>query len=156
MLLPVRQLVGVGIGAVEKAALLRHKAVLEGKRARRRLLSQARWSFPVVWIAFGRSWATALAVLGRWPHLRSLARARLATLTDVVAAHTRAVADAGRRAERIRSAANGWVTFWEGHVDLDGLAWETHELLADIDAGEQRRERAGADATPPLGGAVGR
>jgi transposase len=133
--------------ALRRAVLLRHKAVLDANRARRRLLAQARWAYPDVWIAFGRSWPTALAVLGRWPHLGSLARARLATLTDVVAAHTRGVADAGRRAERIRTAAQGWVTFWEGHLDLDGLEWETHQLLADIDAGEQRRERAEVEAT---------
>jgi hypothetical protein len=40
------------------------------------------------------------------------------------------------------------VRFWEGHLDLDGLAWETHELLADIDAGEQRRKRAEAASRP--------
>jgi transposase len=132
--------------ALRRAVLLRHKAVLDANRARRRLLSQARWAYPDVWIAFGRSWATALAVLGRWPHLRSLGRARLATLTDAVAAHTRGVGDAGRRAERIRAAAQGWVSFWEGHLDLDALEWETRQLLADIDAGDERRERAQVEA----------
>ena len=132
--------------ALRRVVLLRHKAVLDANRARRRLLSQARWAHPDVWIAFGRSWATALGVLGRWPHLGSLARARLATLTDTVAAHTRGVADAGKRAERIRAAAQGWVTFWDGHVDLDGLAWETAQLLADLDAGERRRASAEGEA----------
>ena len=51
--------------ALRRAVLLRHKAVLDANRARRRLLSQARWAYPDVWIGFGRSWATALAVLGR-------------------------------------------------------------------------------------------
>jgi transposase len=133
--------------ALRRAVLLRHKAVIDANRARRRLLSQARWAYPDVWIAFGRSWATALVVLGRWPHLGSLARARLATLTDVVAAHTRAVADAGKRAERIRAAALGWVGFWDGHLDLDALAWETTQLLADFDAADIRRDRAETEAT---------
>jgi transposase len=132
--------------ALRRAALLRHKAVLDANRARRRLLSQARWAFPDVWLAFGRSWPTALAVLGRWPHLGSLSRARLTTLTDVVAAHTRAVADAGGRAQRIRVAAHGWSAFWEGHLDLDALGWETAELLADLDVAEGRRSRAEAEA----------
>jgi transposase len=132
--------------ALRRAVLLRHKAVLDANRARRRLLSEARWAYPDVWIAFGRSWATALAVLGRWPHLGSLARARVATLTDVVAAHTRAVADAGKRAERIRAAAAGWVTFWNGHLDLDALEWETVQLLADFDAADERRDRAETEA----------
>ncbi len=131
--------------ALRRAVLLRHKAVLDANRARRRLLAQARWAYPDVWIAFGRSWATALAVLARWPHLGSLARARVATLTDVVAAHTRGVADARRRAERIRVAAQGWVAFWEGHLDLDALAWETGQLLVDVDTGEERRRRAEAE-----------
>jgi transposase len=132
--------------ALRRVVLLRHKAVLDANRVRRRLLSQARWAYPDVWIAFGRSWATALAVLGRWPHLGSLARARVATLTDVVAAHTRGVADAGRRAERIRSAAQGWVAFWSGHLDLDALGWETAELLGDFDVADRRRDRAETEA----------
>ncbi len=132
--------------ALRRAVLLRHKAVLDANRARRRLLAQARWAYPDVWIAFGRSWATALAVLGRWPHLGSLARARVSTLTDVVAAHTRSVTDAGRRAERIRAAAQGWVAFWEGHLDLDALGWETGQLLCDVDTGDERRRRAEVEA----------
>ena len=132
--------------ALRRAVLLRHKAVLDANRARRRLLSQARWAYPDVWIAFGRSWAVALAVLGRWPHLGSLARARTSTLTDIVAAHTRGVGDAGRRAERIRAAAQGWVAFWGEHLDLDSLAWETTQLLADLEAAELRRERAEIEA----------
>ncbi len=132
--------------ALRRAVLLRHKAVLDASRARRRLLSQARWAYPDVWMAFGRSWATALAVLGRWPHLGSLARARVATLTDVVAAHTRAVADAGKRAESIRTAAAGWVAFWNAHLDLDALEWETVQLLADFDGADERRDRAETEA----------
>lgn len=132
--------------ALRRAVLLRHKVVLDANRARRRLLSQARWAYPDVWIGFGRSWATALAVPGRWPHLASLGRARLATLTDVVAAHTRAVVDAGKRAERIRTAAPGWAAFWGGHLDLDALERETVQLLADFDAAHERRARVEAEA----------
>jgi hypothetical protein len=132
--------------ALRRAVLLRDKAVLDANRARRRLFAQARWAYPDVWIAFGRSWATALAVLGRWPHLGSLARARVSTLTDVVAAHTRSVAGAGQRAERIRAAAHGWVAFWEGHLDLDALGWETAQLLVDVHTGDERRSRAELEA----------
>jgi transposase len=125
--------------ALRRAVLLRHKAVLDANRARRRVMALARWAYPDVWIAFGHSWATALSVLGRWPHLGSLGRARLATVTDVVAAHTRGVGDAGRRAERIRGAAQGWAAFWDGHVDLDALAWETTRLLGDFEVADGRR-----------------
>ncbi len=124
--------------ALRRAAQRRHKAVVDANRGYRRLLGQSRWAYPDVWIAFGHSRATALAVLRRWPHLEALGRAHLVTVADVVAAHTRGLADAGRRAERIRIAARGWAEFWRGHLDLDALAAETAELLEDVAIGERR------------------
>ena len=76
--------------------------------------------------------STALAVLGRWPHLRSLASARAATLTAVVAEHTRDVADTPARAAAIKTAARGWAEFWDGHLDLDALAVDVTEHLTDL------------------------
>jgi Transposase IS116/IS110/IS902 family len=64
------------------------------------------------------------------------------TLTEVVAAHTRGVAGVERRAQQIRSTARAWAEFWEGHLDLDALGWETAELLADLTAADARVERA--------------
>ncbi|MGH8937049.1 MAG: transposase [Acidimicrobiia bacterium] len=133
--------------ALRRAAQRRHKAVVDANRWYRRLLSLARWAFPDVWLACGGSRATALAVLSRWPHLGSLGRARLATITDVVAAHTRGVRNAGRRAGRIQEAARGWAAFWEGRLDLDALAWETTELLGDLESAEDRVARAEEEAT---------
>ncbi|MGH8937286.1 MAG: IS110 family transposase [Acidimicrobiia bacterium] len=118
--------------ALRRAVQRRHKTLIEANRWYRRLLSLARWAFPDVWIACGQSRATATAVLTRWPHLQQLARAHLSSIADVVAANTKAVADTNRRAERIRSSARGWAEFWDGHVDLDALGWETAELLADV------------------------
>jgi hypothetical protein len=60
----------------------------------------------------------------------------------VVAAHTRGVANVEGRAQQIRAAARDWVEFWDGHLDLDALAWETAELLADLTAADARVERA--------------
>ena len=133
--------------ALRRAAKRRHKAVVDANRWYRRLLSLARWAFPDVWLACGSSRSTAVAVLKRWPHLGVLSRARISTIADVVAAHTRGVADPHRRATAIRAAAGGWVSFWEGRLDLDGLAWETEELLADIAGGQARVGRAEAEAT---------
>lgn len=133
--------------ALRRAAQRRHKAVGEGNRCYRRLLSLARWAFPDLWLAFRRSRATAVAVLSRWPHLEGLGRARLTTISDVVAAHTRGIRDVGRRAERIREAARAWAAFWEGNLDLDALAWETSELLGDLEAAEARIGRAEEEAT---------
>jgi transposase len=47
-----------------------------------------------------------------------------------------------KRATDIRSAARRWAGFWEGHLDLDALAWETAQLLDDLEVGEARVERA--------------
>lgn len=130
--------------ALRRAVQRRHKTLIEANRWYRRLLSLSRWAFPDVWIAFGGSRATATAVLGRWPHLHQLARARLSSITDVVAANTKGVSDANRRAERIRGAARAWATFWDGHLDLDALGWETAELLDDVASAQARLARAEA------------
>lgn len=97
--------------------------------------------------AFAGSLATAKAVLGRWPHLDQLACARRASLTAVVAEHTRSVADVPDRVEQIRSAAGDWAQFWAGRLDLDALAWEVSEHLADLAAGNDRVDRAADQAT---------
>jgi transposase len=120
----------------------RGKTIVDANRCLRRVISQARWAFPDVWNAFAGSRPTALAVLGRWPHLEALARARVSSITEVVAAHTRSVAAVERRAQRIRSTARAWAEFWDGHVDLDALGWETAELLDDLTAAETRVDRA--------------
>jgi transposase len=130
--------------ALRRGVQRRHKTLIEANRWYRRLLSLARWAFPDVWIAFAGSRATAVAVVTRWPHLEGLARARPTTIADVVAANTKGVTDATRRAERIRDAARSWARFWDGHLDLDALGWETAELVADVANAEARLARADA------------
>jgi transposase len=95
-----------------------------------------------LWSAFSGSRPTALAVLGRWPHLGELSLARAASIGDIVAAHTRGVGDVDQRAARIRAAAKSWCEFWADHLDLDALAWEVTELLDDLAAADARVERA--------------
>ncbi|WP_186760256.1 IS110 family transposase [Arthrobacter alpinus] len=127
--------------ALRRAVVRRHGAVIDANRTWRRLMSLSRWAFPDVWIAFAGSEATALAVLERWPDLRSLASAREGTLTAVVAAHTRDVADTPARAAAIKSAAKGWAQFWEGHLELDGLAVDVSEHLHDLREARERVDR---------------
>jgi hypothetical protein len=43
-----------------------------------------------------------------------------------------------RRAEQIREAARGWARFWTGRVDLDALAWETSQLLDDLEVADRK------------------
>ncbi len=132
--------------ALRRAVQRRHKVLLDSNRSLRRVISLARWAFPDVWNAFCGSRPTALAVLGRWPHMRELSRARTATIADVIAEHTRGVSDVAQRAEQVRAAARSWSEFWDGHLDLDALAWETSELLDDLTAAERRVARATAMA----------
>jgi transposase len=84
--------------ALRRAVTRRGKLVVDGNRAKRRLISLARWAFPDLWTGFAGSTPTATAVLSRWPHLNSLATARRSTLTAVVAGHTRGVPDVPARA----------------------------------------------------------
>ncbi|MEI2732707.1 MAG: IS110 family transposase [Dermatophilaceae bacterium] len=132
--------------ALRRAVVRRGKLVVDGNRARRRLISLARWAFPDVWTAFAGSWPTATAVLTRWPDLRALAGARRSSVTAVVAAHTRGVPGVADRAGAIRSAAAAWVEFWDGRLDLDALAWETSEHLHDMALAGEQIERATAQA----------
>ena len=125
----------------------RGAAVIDANRYLRRLISLARWAFPDVWSAFGGSLPTAIAVLERWPHLQALATARRATVTAVVAEHTRAVSDVPARAEAIRAAAGDWAAFWSGRLDLDALAFDVTEHLTDLAVARARIERATTRAT---------
>jgi len=124
--------------ALRRAVIRRAAAVVDANRSWRRLMSLARWAFPDVWTAFSGSLPTATAVLQRWPDIRALASARRATLTAVVAAHTRGVGDTPARAKAIKTAAAGWARFWEGHLDLDALAVDVIEHLTDL-ADDQAR-----------------
>jgi hypothetical protein len=128
--------------ALRRAAQRRGKTIVDANRCLRRVVSQVRWALPDVWNALAGSRPTALAVLDRWPHLDVLALARVSSITEVVAAHTRGVANVERRAQQIRSAARDWVELWDGHLDLDALAGETAELLADLTAADTRVDRA--------------
>jgi transposase len=130
--------------ALRRACTRRGASVIDGNRYLRRLISLARWAFPDVWSAFSGSLPTAVAVLGRWPHLDSLAAARRSSLTAVVAEHTRGVGDVPARVEEIRSAAAAWAHFWAGHLDLEALAWDVSEHLADMAVADARIERATA------------
>lgn len=132
--------------ALRRAVTRRGKLVIDGNRSRRRLISLARWAFPDLWSAFAGSMPTAVAVLTRWPDLRALAGARRSTLTAEVAQHTRGVPDVPARVEKIRIAAASWSGFWDGNLDLDALAWEVSEHLADMAIAEQQISRATTQA----------
>src|SRR5207244_3803345 len=84
-------------------------------------------------------------ILSRWPELGALGRARVESIAEVVAAHSRD-RDPVRRAGRIRDAARGWLRFWRGRLDLDTLAWEVAELVDDIEIADAAHATATAKA----------
>jgi len=55
--------------------------------------------------------------------------------------------DIPARAEAIREAATAWARFWDGHLDLDALAWEVAEHPQDMHEADQRIERATTQAS---------
>jgi transposase len=122
----------------------RHKLTVDAHRVECRLWSLSSWAFPDLWRACGGH-GLAQPVLGRWPDLAGLSAARLSSITELVAAHSRD-RDPSRRAERIRDAARGWLLFWKGRLDLDMLAWEVAEMLSDIEIADAAQQAATAKA----------
>jgi transposase len=128
--------------ALRRAVRRRHRAVVDAHRGECRLWALAGWAFPDVWHACQHSQPLLQALLGRWPHLAQLTRARTTSIAALCQQCLRRPGDVQRRAERIRDAAAGWAGFWRGRVDLDALAWETGELLDDVAAADARITRA--------------
>jgi len=60
--------------------------------------------------------------------------------------HTRGVPDVPERVEAIRSAAGAWAQFWDGHLDLDALAFDVTEHLSDMADAKARTGRATGQA----------
>ena len=133
--------------ALQRACRRRHKLLIEANRCWRRIVALGRWAFPDTWNALGGSRAAILAVLRRWPHLETLSRARVGSITDEIAAHTRGVGDVTARATKVRDTARDWAAFWHGHLDLDALAWEVTDLLDELAELDARVAGAGAQAT---------
>ena len=123
--------------ALRRAMRRRHVATIDAHRVECRLWALGAWAFPDLWRATGGH-TLAQPLLNRWPSLEALGRARLSSIVDVVAAHSRDK-DPQRRAGRIRDAAGGWASFWDGRLDLDALAWEVSAMLDDIAAAERRQ-----------------
>jgi hypothetical protein len=54
----------------------------------------------------------------------------------------RGVADVPDRVEAIRSDGAAWAALWDGHLDLDALAFDVTEHLTDMADAKARTERA--------------
>lgn len=127
----------VGQIGLRRALTRRHHMVVDAHRAECRLWSLLIWVMPDVWRAAGGH-TIIQPLLGKWPDMRTLGRARVDSITQIVASHSRD-SDPSKRGERIRDAARGWSEFWDGRLDLDDITWEITELLDDIVAADQRQ-----------------
>lgn len=126
--------------ALRRTMRRRHVATVDAHRVECRLWALTAWAFPDLWRACGGH-TLAQPLLERWPHLRRLSRARVSSISELVAAHTRDT-DPCRRAHKIRDAAAGWAGFWQDRLDLDALAWELTEMLTDIATADRRHDNA--------------
>ena len=73
---------------LRRALQRRHRMTVDAHRAECRLWALCIWAMPDVWRAAGGH-AIAQPLLGRWPDLRAIGRARLSSITEIVAAHSR-------------------------------------------------------------------
>ena len=135
-----------GVGAAPRGRVRRGKLVIDGNRARRRLISLARWAFPDVWTAFAGSWPTAIAVPDPLARLARVGRCATLERDRGRRRPREGVPGVAERAGAIRLAAAAWVEFWDGRLDLEALAWETAEHLRDITIASEQIERATTQA----------
>jgi len=126
----------VGQVGLRRALTRRHRMVVDAHRAECRLWSLLIWVMPDVWRAAGGN-TIIQPLLSKWPDLGASGRARVDSITKIVAAHSRD-RDPPKRAERIRDAARGWEEFWDGRLNLDDIAWEITELCDDIASADHR------------------
>jgi transposase len=113
--------------ALKRLVMLRHKLTVEASKVSNRIRSTLHWAAPGMVRAAGGAVSTGLVeVLKRWPDLRTLARARVATVAR----------EAGWRQERAEAvvvAAAEAVAFYDGYVDFTDVALELQVALAQID-----------------------
>lgn len=136
------ELPGPGQLALRRAVRRRHRITAEAHNGDVRLWALAVWAFPDVWQAMAESHQLARMVLSHWPRLDQLARARTISVAALCHSYLRNSGDPQVRAERIRQAARGWARFWTGRLDLEALAWEVTEMLADLDIADRKLEEA--------------
>ena len=131
--------------AIRRAVIRRHRSIIDAHRAECRLWALAAWVFPDVWRAC-QGHTLAQPILDRWPHPRSLAHARVESITEIVAKYSKSPNPA-RRATKIREAAAGWALFWMGRLDLDAVGWEIAQMLDDINTADRNQHAATVQAT---------
>ena len=119
--------------ALKRLVTFRQKLVQEATRVKGRLRSLLHWSAPG--LVTGKNLDDgSVRILKRWPDLRRLAGAHLATIARQGGVPT-------QRAQELRARAREAVDFYEGHVDYEILALEVEVLTAHLASLETQRLR---------------
>jgi transposase len=121
--------------ALRRLVVLRHKLVAEATKVSNRIRSTLHWAAPGMVDAAGGSVSAGLtSVLGRWPDLRDLARARAVTIA-------RAGGWRLERAAAVKGAAAEAALFYQGFVDFADLALELQVAVAQVRSLDAQRAR---------------
>lgn len=114
--------------ALKRLVVLRHKLTVDVVKIQNRIRSTLHWAAPGLVKAAGGGVSSGLtAVLKRWSDLRSLARARAATVA-------REARWDKARAEQVVTAAADAVEFYGDLVDFATIALELEVACAQLDA----------------------
>ncbi len=131
----------VGSEAIKRSALSRGDARVHYDQCWRRLRSYVAATVPDIDKILAGSRTRTLAVLGRWPDLRALARAHRSTIAAVLRQHSYCSGRQEQIADQLRSAAAAWVSILEDYYDLDFWRLKVAGMLADIDQAADRFDR---------------
>lgn len=112
--------------ALKRLVTGRHKLTSSSARLQNQLRSMLHWAAPgMIQAAGGTVSGGLLAVLGTWPDLSSLARARTATIARVGGWKP-------QQAEAVRQAAGEAAEFYQGFVDFSDLGLEIELLVEQL------------------------
>lgn len=133
-----------GAESIKRSALSRADARVHLDQCWRRLRSYVAATAPDIDKILAGSRTRTLAVLGRWPNLRGLARARRATVAGVLREHSYCGGRHEQIADQLRSAASAWVRILDGYYDLDFWQIKVAGMLEDIGDATRRFDRYSA------------
>ncbi|HEV8623862.1 MAG TPA: IS110 family transposase [Acidimicrobiia bacterium] len=121
--------------ALRRLVGLRHKLGVGATRIANQVRSMLHWAAPGLVRAAGGSVGPGLvAVLKRWPDLRDLARARVATIAATGGW-------APERARAVKQAAGEAAAFYEGFVDFADLALELEVAVVQLECLKAQQAR---------------
>ena len=119
--------------ALKRLVTFRYKLVKENTRLKARIRSTLHWAAPGL-LGKSRVDDAIITLLARWPDLRALARARIATIVKVTGAKR-------ERAEQLRELTKQAVSFYQNRVDFEALALEFELATGQLQNLRQQQQR---------------